>query len=217
MLTRLTALTLSLILAFAPPLMAQDDTGDTAPAESEAAPADSGTEGSTDGPTLDLGEPVDETAAAGGDGVGQPYIREEFGDWALRCLRAPEGEEDPCELYQLLRDTDDNAVAEFSVVPLPAGGEVVAGATIVAPLETLLTEQIVLRVDGGESRRYPFRFCNRAGCVAQIGLTEAQVNQFKRGAAATLTMVPAAAPDQTVTLDVSLSGFTAGYDSTEAE
>ncbi|EAR51640.1 hypothetical protein OG2516_03610 [Oceanicola granulosus HTCC2516] len=212
MLSRFTTLTLSLMLAAAAPLAAQESPD--APAEATEAPAPDAPE-TAPVPDLDLGEPVDDTTAAAGDEVGQPYIREEFGDWAMRCIRAPEGQADPCELYQLLLDGDGNAVAEFSVVPLPDGGEVVAGATIVAPLETLLTEALVLRVDGGEARRYPFRFCNRAGCVAQVGLTNAQVTQFKRGAAATLTMVPAAAPDQTVTLDVSLSGFTAGYEATE--
>jgi len=52
------------------------------------------------------------------------------------------------------------------------------------------------------------------GCVARVGFTEAEVTQFKRGARATLRLVPAAAPDQNVTLDISLIGFTAGYETT---
>jgi len=75
-----------------------------------------------------------------------------------------------------------------------------AGATIVVPLETLLTEQITLRVDGGQARRFPFNFCNVGGCVTRVGLTSEDVALFRRGAEATLTMVPAAAPDQTVTV-----------------
>jgi invasion protein IalB len=43
-------------------------------------------------------------------------------------------------------------------------------------------------------------------------LTEADVTAFKRGKEATITIVPALAPDQTVDLALSLSGFTAGYD-----
>ncbi len=200
--TRLTRMVLAgaLGMGLAFPAMAQDDTAADPEATEEVAPA-------TDGPTLDLGEPV----ASGEPQVGQPYIREAFTDWGLRCIRAPEGQPDPCDLYQLLTDSDGNEVAEISIVPLPPGSEAVAGATVVAPLETLLTEQLVISVDGGEARRYPFRFCNRAGCVAQIGLTEAQINQFRRGASATMRLVPAAAPDQVVELDVSLSGFTAGF------
>ena len=67
-------------------------------------------EDAADDPTADLsmGTPVSED----GPQEGQPYIREEFGDWALRCLRAAEGQPDPCQLYQLLLEADGNAVAD---------------------------------------------------------------------------------------------------------
>jgi invasion protein IalB len=114
-------------------------------------------------------------------------------------------------MYQLLSDAEGNAVAEIAIVSLPDSGNAVAGATIVAPLETLLTEQITLRVDGGQARRFPFNFCNVGGCVTRLGLTEEDLALFRRGATATLSMVPAAAPDQIVTVTMSLSGFTAAY------
>lgn len=147
---------------------------------------------------------------------GQPYIREEFDDWALRCINNPDGD-DPCQLYQLLRNGEDVAVAEISVFPLADGGRAAAGATIVVPLETLLTENLRLAIDGGAARVYPFSFCNRAGCVARIGLTGDDVAAFKRGAKAVLTLVPAAAPTEKVNLDVSLSGFTAGISAVDAQ
>jgi len=164
-------------------------------------------------PTADVATELDMgTAIADPNAVGTPYIRDTFGDWSLRCLRAEEGQNDPCQLYQLLNDADGNSVAEISVFPLPAGGRAAAGATIVAPLETLLTEQLQISVDGSAARRYPFTFCNQAGCVARVGFTQEEVDQFKRGDKATLRMVPAAAPDQEVVLDVSLTGFTSGFD-----
>jgi len=216
-----TILALALAAALAVPAVAQDAatengaTGDSAvetPAETDTAPEaeagadETGSDEETPSLNLDLGEPV-----VAQPRVGQPYIREEFTDWGLRCIRGPEGQPEPCDLYQLLRDAEGNEVAEISIVPLPDSGEAVAGATIVAPLETLLTEQIVISIDGGEARRYPFRFCNPAGCVAQIGLTAGQVDQFRRGAMGQVRLVPAAAPDQEVLLDVSLAGFTAGF------
>ena len=164
---------------------------------------------------FNLGEAVDEN----GDPiapepqepqVGQQYLSEVYGDWALRCLKVEEGK-DPCQMYQLLNDADGNAVAEIAIVVLPDAGQAAAGATIVAPLETLLTEQITLRVDGGQARRFPFDFCNVGGCVTRLGLTEQDVALFRRGAEATLTMVPAAAPDQNVIVKMSLSGFTAAF------
>lgn len=189
----------AMLFALATPLWAQEAGTDADNGAETAAPADA--------------TAADETGAAtAGEGpqVGQPYIREEFGDWALRCLRTENGN-DPCQLYQLLEDEDGNAVAEISMFPLPEGGEAAAGATIVAPLETLLTEQLRLSVDGGTVRRYPFNFCNRAGCVARVGFTAEELSQFRRGNVAQLSIVPAAAPDEQVDLRISLIGFTAGF------
>lgn len=156
---------------------------------------------------LALGEPV-------GPQVGEPYERDVFGDWALRCIKAEEGATDLCNLYQLLSNEDGVAVAEFNIFPLPEGQRAAAGATIVVPLETLLTQQLTIAVDGQNARRYPFNFCNRAGCVARIGFTQEEVNQFKRGSIGSVRLVPAAAPDSEVIVDVSLTGFTAGFAAT---
>jgi invasion protein IalB len=156
---------------------------------------------------LDLGQPADLA-------VGQPYILEEFGDWAMRCVRAPEGESDPCNMYQLLSDDQGNAIAEFNFFRLPEGATAAAGATVVVPLETLLTQQLTLAVDGQNARSYPFRFCNAGGCISRLGFTAEDVEQFKRGAAATVRLVHAANPEQEIILNLSLNGFTAGYEGT---
>ncbi len=145
------------------------------------------------------------------DGAGATYTQEVFGDWALNCVRSEEGD-DPCQLYQLLKDDAGNAVAEVSLFALPAGQQAVAGATIVTPLETLLTEDIVIQVDGGKSKRYPFTWCSPIGCVARVGFTAEDVTALKAGAKAALIIVPVAAPDQKVNLNLSLTGFTAGFD-----
>lgn len=155
---------------------------------------------------LSLGTPAD-----GELQLGQPYTSEVIGDWEMRCIRT-EAEEDPCQMYQLMDDGEGAPVAEFSLFRLPEGGRAVAGATVVVPLETSLTNQLSISVDGGEARRYPFAFCAALGCYARVGLTAADVTAFKAGAVATITIVPAAAPDQKVNLEMSLSGFTASFD-----
>ena len=143
--------------------------------------------------------------------LGQPYTREVIGTWEMRCIKTEE-EQDPCQMYQLLDDGEGNPVSEISLFRLPAGGKAVAGATIVVPLETSLPQQLTITVDNGKARRYPFAFCNPVGCYVRLGLTEADVAAFKRGNAATVTIVPALAPDQQVQLTLSLEGFTASYD-----
>lgn len=174
-------------------------------AQTTEAPADAAPAAPSAVSDLALGEPV-----AGEAGIGDPYVGAEFGDWVLRCIRTETGE-DPCQLYQLLQDQEDNSVAEISVFPLPAGQQAEAGVTIITPLETLLTEQVTMRIDAAQGKRYPFTFCAAVGCVSRIGLLPEEVNAFRRGNKAEVRIVPAVAPDQEVVLTVSLSGFTAGF------
>lgn len=143
--------------------------------------------------------------------VGQGYLATTFEGWEQRCEKTEDGK-DPCQLFQLLKDENGNAVAEFSIFALPAGGKAAAGGTVVAPLETLLTEALTIAIDTAPAKIYPFTFCTVEGCVARVGFTAEEVEGFKKGAKATVTLVPAGAPDKAVNLNVSLAGFTAGYD-----
>ncbi|MEW9921907.1 invasion associated locus B family protein [Marimonas sp. MJW-29] len=155
---------------------------------------------------LSLGEDADKDPE-----LGKPYTREVIDAWELRCIKT-EAEEDPCQMYQLLDDGQGAPVAEISLFRLPEGGKAEAGATIVVPLETSLPQQLTIAVDGGKARRYPYAFCNPVGCYARLGLTADDVAAFKRGNEATITIIPALAPDQQVRLALSLKGFTASYD-----
>ncbi|MCX7559791.1 invasion associated locus B family protein [Sulfitobacter sp. F26204] len=142
--------------------------------------------------------------------LGKPYTQEVIGAWEMRCIKT-EAENDPCQMYQLLDDGQGAPVAEISLFRLPKGGKAEAGATVVVPLETSLPQQLTIAVDGGKARRYPYAFCNPVGCYARLGLTPADVQAFKRGKAAEITIIPALAPDQQVKLSLSLEGFTASY------
>jgi invasion protein IalB len=155
---------------------------------------------------LDMGQVDGEMPA------GAPYIKEQFGDWALRCLNNPEGD-DPCQLYQLLMDGEGNSVAEISMFLLPEGGQAAAGATIMTPLGTLLTEGLMISVDGASPRRYVYTFCNVNGCAARVGFTAEELAHFKGGTSAVVRLVSAANPGQPVMLNMSLKGFTAGIES----
>jgi invasion protein IalB len=186
--------------------------GTSVSAQDTTAPAADGTATTTDGAApdgLSMGREADTGAAP--DGIGTTYVAETFGDWEQRCVRTEDGA-DPCQLYQLLRDSEANPVAEISVFGLPAGQQAAAGATIIVPLETLLTEELTMIVDSSKPRRYPFSWCSTIGCFARVGFTADEVAAFKKGNKAELSIVPVVAPDQQVKVQVSLTGFTAGYD-----
>ncbi|MFK7941156.1 MAG: invasion associated locus B family protein [Roseovarius sp.] len=201
---------------------AQDDTTTT-----DATTTDATTAQSSDAATADAAEGETSTATetqssdvTSGLDMGQEvaatdddptYVKEEYGDWQLKCFRS-EAEEDPCQMFQLLREEAGNPIAEFSIFRLPEGSQAVAGATVIVPLGTLLTEQLKISVDGGKAKGYSYSFCSLVGCYARIGLTKADIDAFKRGAAANVTIIPAQAPDQTVTIKASLTGFTAAFE-----
>lgn len=206
----LSTLPLVALLGLGTALHAQDDTGaDAQTTAEEPAPAetdDSGQNIQTDAEEaenlLDMGRQPQEDPT---------YIKEEYGDWQLKCFRS-EAEEDPCQMYQLLTEEAGNPVAEFSLFRLPEGSQAVAGATIVVPLGTLLTEELRISVDGGPAKTYTYSFCSMVGCFARIGLTQDDIDAFKAGVEANLQLVPAQAPDQTLNIKASLSGFTAAFD-----
>jgi invasion protein IalB len=205
----LSSLSLAALFALATVAGAQEATtqpdGETEDA-AETAQQDAPSEGAAPSPieSLDTGREVQEDEE-------QSYIKATYEDWQIKCFRTGT-EEDLCQMYQLLTEEGGNPVAEFSLYKLTNAGNVVAGATIAAPLGTLLTEEIKLSVDGGKAKSYAYSFCTMGGCFARIGLTQADVDALKRGVTATLEIVPAQAPDQTVQINASLAGFTAAFD-----
>lgn len=200
------ALAIGLGLTLAGAALAQE----TAP----EAPAEAPAEAPVTGDELSLGTPVGpktkETAA-----VGEMYLAAQFEQWEQRCFKTEDGS-DPCELYQLLKDGEGNSVAEISMFPLPPGGQAQAGATVIVPLETLLTANLSIAIDGTQPKIYPYTTCGQIGCVARIGFLPEEITQFKKGAKAVMTIVPFAAPDKKVELAISLKGFTAGFDAVAA-
>lgn len=194
----LTASALALTLAL--PLAAQTTTdGETQPGGDLSL-----------GVTPGAGLPTQETAEPG-----QIYFVQAYDSWELRCKKAADGS-DPCNLYQLLKDGTGNPVAEISLFALPDGQEAVAGANVIAPLETLLTRNLGLAIDGAQAKVYPFAFCTKDGCIARLGFTAEEIAAMQKGAVAKVTIVPAAAPDKEVVLAISLKGFTAGFDAVKA-
>ncbi|MCB2110765.1 invasion associated locus B family protein [Albidovulum sp.] len=204
-------LLLLLALAGALPAAAQDTTAPADGTAAPAAPAD-GTAAPADGTGAPAAAPADAAAAPADSDIGKPYVAETFDDWQLRCVRTADGS-DPCDLFQLLKDkATDKPLAQITLISLPEGGDAAAGATIVVPLETLLTQQMNITIDAGQTKRYPFTFCADVGCVARVGFTKDDLAAFRKGKAAKISVVPVADPTRTVDVEVSLKGFTAGFE-----
>jgi invasion protein IalB len=171
-------------------------------------------------------QPSGETAG----GVGSIYVGATHGDWELRCERTESGA-DPCTMHQVLANPEGQPMAEITLFDLPPGGEAAAGASVVTPIETLLNQNLTIQVAGGQAKRYPFTFCFAtplrapdggpvlnangvpeidSGCVARVGFTAEEVEAFRKGSEALVTVFAVNA-NQPFTARMSLRGFTAGF------
>ncbi|WP_120635468.1 invasion associated locus B family protein [Ruegeria sp. EL01] len=155
------------------------------------------------GTELDLGD--------SGPRVGEQFVKEKSGEWDVSCIKAEEGE-DPCAIVQVLNGPQGEPIAEVSIGKLPEGGAAVAWANVIVPLETLLQAQLALSIDGAPRKLYNYHHCVPVGCVAQLGLSQGDLSAMKSGSKATFSLVPARFPDQVLEMEMSLSGFTAGFD-----
>lgn len=206
-----------LVLALGSGAWAQDATEEATPQAStpdasEAAPEAVAEESGETTPTEDEAPGLTE---------GDAYIAQRFQDWVLSCVYTGTGN-DPCRFIQILNNGEGGRVAQVSIVPLPPGRGVAAAAIVETPLGTLLRVPrnadelsqpggLRIRVDGGEVRVFQFTFCAEGGCVAEIGMEPALVEAFKRGNTANITIWSVDDPATPVELQLSLSGFTAGF------
>jgi invasion protein IalB len=210
-------------IALAAPLAAQEaapPATDAPAAAAPAAPAEAPAAGAPAAPAPAAEAPAAAGAAPEAADAGQTaevpkqgevmeVVRDTFGDWQVRC--APNGND--CFIYQLALDNQKNPVAEVSILKLPVEAEADAGVTVVTPLGTLLPGGVVVQIDGGEKRQYQFAWCSQVGCFARFGLARPAIDQMKRGKSGSLTLHAVAAPENPVTLALSLTGFTAAFDS----
>ena len=143
--------------------------------------------------------------------IGEPYLREENGDWALRCLLTESGN-DPCNMTQLILTEDNSPIAEISLFRVQSNPTAVAGADITVPHETLLTAPLVIRYSETSAKQYPYTFCNKIGCIARIGFSQEDVDLMKAGERAIISITHIQQPEQAITFPMSLAGFTKSYD-----
>ena len=152
---------------------------------------------------------AEELVQASKPAIGEGYLREKYGEWELRCIKAEVMKDEECRVFNFLVDQDGNTIAQLDMQFLSTGGKAVAGVDIATPLGSLLTAQVVLKIDAGKAKRYPYTWCDQQGCYARFGMTQEEIDAMKRGAKANVTILSVAAPDQPLSMDLSLSGFTA--------
>ena len=156
---------------------------------------------------LSLGKPLETLREPG-----EIYLAGTKGDWNVRCVTGNPGEDDRCEIQQLLFINDNSPIADISIFKLPAGEIAVAAANVMVPLETLLTKKFRFSFSEDSKKEYPFSFCNKNGCLVRMGLLEEDVEAMKKGSSSEITITHISSPETAINLSLSLDGFTAAFD-----
>ncbi|MGG7568007.1 invasion associated locus B family protein [Rhodovulum sp. DZ06] len=136
------------------------------------------------------------------------------GAWDVVC--APNG---ACAMTQTGKSPDGQDMLKVTLRKVPevtadSGQTVDTVFVAVSPLGVMLRAGMALQVDGGQVERLPYEACDRGGCIVQTLVLPKFVDNFKKGVTATFTLtIPG---NKQVSTDISLSGFTAAYNSLKA-
>lgn len=157
-------------------------------------------------------------AQEGADAGDELDVSEEtFEDWRVRCEQPAEGPgEERCFMFQnLVMKDSQRQLLNFAIAfPDPEAED--PTAVIMVPLGVSLPAGLALTAsEGQEPLKVPYQHCIAMGCRAVMPLEGAQVAAMKAGREAQVGF--ADGTGRTVQVPVSLSGFTAAFNTLEAK
>lgn len=124
-----------------------------------------------------------------------------YRDWAVECRQAAE----LCVMFQ--RQVLDNGRTLLLMTVRKTTEHPEPVAILQLPLGVLLQPGVSITVDGGEPRELSYTLCNNDGCVAVFPLDGGMKEALKQGMTASVVLTTA--DNREITVDVSLSGFSA--------
>ncbi len=136
---------------------------------------------------------------------------QQFTDWTARCNSAENSAQQSCVLEQIVFSRD----GERPMLRAAAGflqenqGQPVPAVLITVPLMVALQDGLAVSVDKKGAFVAPYHHCNPEGCVAGLPLDDKVLNAFRKGNDATIRLI--AVNGEVMDLNLSLRGFTAGY------
>lgn len=206
---RASATLLSLLLAAAAPAALAQNAAEAPATEAPATEAPQAEAPATEAPAAEA-----PAAAAPAQPAEPEVVRTVHGDWTVICTP----DKSRCAMEQLGRTASGESALSMQIEKLPQpqdtpNGKVSAMANILTPLGVLLQEGLKLQVDSSETLGSPFFICHPRGCVVRSPISDGLLNSLKRGAKARLgyDAVIEGQP-QSISVEVSLSGFTAAFD-----
>lgn len=143
-----------------------------------------------------------------------------FGDWKLDCLKDKNAAVSDCQLMQkhFINGKDGKKKPLLLVqgaLLTVKNKEGKSGQVLVfrmfTPLNTLLPAHLNVKLDSGKPMKLEFITCVPVGCMAEMPVNDALVEQLKKGNSL-LVAYKSAHNGKQQNATVSLKGFTAAYD-----
>jgi invasion protein IalB len=143
-----------------------------------------------------------------GPASAQGTLRENYGDWQIRCDTPPGAQGEQCALIQSVTAEDRQNVGLTVIVLKTADGKDQI-LRVLAPLGVLLPTGLGLKIDEDDVGRAQFIRCLPNGCVAEVIIDEELVEKLEGGELATFIIFQT--PEEGIGIPMSLGGFTEGY------
>lgn len=167
--------------------------------------------GTTSGPAF-IGPALAVALAAFGfaaPALAQGAVKSTHGDWQMRCEVPPGARTEQCALVQNVA-AEDRPNLTLLVIALKTADQKSRLLRVVAPLGVLLPSGLGLKIDDKDIGRAGFVRCLTTGCVAEVVMDDALLDQLKTGKNATFIVFQT--PEEGVGIPVSLSGFGPGVE-----
>ena len=128
-------------------------------------------------------------------------------NWLKVCDPLPDGQQ-ACIMRQVVL-ANGQFLGSFLLRDDP-GQESRLLAVAAVPLGVLLPFGLTWQIDGAKPIRVPYMLCDPTSCATQLVINEQYVNSLKKGN--TLKLTAKNRQNQDLTIEITLSGFTAAYD-----
>jgi invasion protein IalB len=140
--------------------------------------------------------------------LSQGIVKAQYGDWQMSCDTPPGASFEQCAIIQNVTAEDQPNVG-LSVIVLKTADQQARLLRVLAPLGVLLPNGLGLNIDGTDMGRVAFVRCLPNGCVAEVVMDDALLNQLSSGTNAIFVVFKT--PEEGIGIPVSLNGFKDGF------
>ena len=140
--------------------------------------------------------------------LSQGVVKAQYGDWQMSCDTPPGASFEQCAIIQNVTAEDQPNVG-LSVIVLKTADQKARLLRVLAPLGVLLPNGLGLNIDGTDMGRVAFVRCLPNGCVAEVVMDDALLNQLSTGKTAIFVVFKT--PEEGIGIPVSLKGFADGF------